>query len=293
MKYTTASAFSQALTQAIARLSRETRQSIPRIRRKIAFDRILARLTAVAPEGWLLKGGVALEYRLGNAARATTDMDLSVQNGEAIKSLLRQITEKELNDYFTVRILAEPEKPIVQDVNVYRWSLELQLDGKRFEHLTLDIGVADLFVGTPDALRAEPLLAFADIEPPLIRAIPIEQHIAEKLHAYGRTYNDRESTRVKDLVDLLLLSSYREISGETLRTAIENVFVARATALPVTFALPPTSWDIPFRSLTVALDVTRDFLEAHEMVAGFLDPILLPQSVAVRGRWNPNFRNWT
>jgi hypothetical protein len=39
---------------------------------------VLARLTRVAPEAWLLKGGVALEYRL-ERARATIDIEISSQ----------------------------------------------------------------------------------------------------------------------------------------------------------------------------------------------------------------------
>ncbi|MBI2403732.1 MAG: hypothetical protein HYV20_13555 [Gemmatimonadetes bacterium] len=35
--------------------------------------------------------------------------------------------------------------------------------------------------------------------------IPLARHVAEKVHAYARTYGEgRASTRVKDLVDLVL-----------------------------------------------------------------------------------------
>lgn len=47
-----------------------------RLRKHIVFDRFLARLFAVAPDPWPLKGGVAIEYRLGDRARATRDLDL-------------------------------------------------------------------------------------------------------------------------------------------------------------------------------------------------------------------------
>jgi len=46
------------------------------LRKAVAFDRLLARLQIAAPEPWLLKGGVALEYRL-EKARATMDVDLT------------------------------------------------------------------------------------------------------------------------------------------------------------------------------------------------------------------------
>ena len=44
---------------------------LSRLRKRVAFERFLARLKDVAPEGWLLKGGFALELRLGDIARTT------------------------------------------------------------------------------------------------------------------------------------------------------------------------------------------------------------------------------
>ncbi len=36
-----------------------------------------------------------------------------------------------------------------------------------------------------------------------VRAVDLNQHAAEKLHALTRQYGDRPNTRVKDLVDVL------------------------------------------------------------------------------------------
>jgi len=43
--------------------------SLVRLRKSVAFDRLLARLFTVAPDRWVLKGGLALDYRLGTKAR--------------------------------------------------------------------------------------------------------------------------------------------------------------------------------------------------------------------------------
>lgn len=49
-----------------------------RLRRRVAFDRLLARLFAHSNAPWMLKGGYTFELRLGGRAWATKDLDLSV-----------------------------------------------------------------------------------------------------------------------------------------------------------------------------------------------------------------------
>ena len=65
MRYASAAAFRQALEARLAALSRDGGVSLMRLRKAVAFDRLLARLFAVAPDRWVLKGGLALAYRLG------------------------------------------------------------------------------------------------------------------------------------------------------------------------------------------------------------------------------------
>jgi len=77
MNYRTASAFRDAIDARLKRHAAEHGQAaLARTRKHIAFERFLARLFAAAPNQWTLKGGVALDYRLGDKARATRDLDL-------------------------------------------------------------------------------------------------------------------------------------------------------------------------------------------------------------------------
>ena len=55
----------------------------------------------------------------------------------------------------------------------------------------------------------------------------LRTHWAEKLSAYLRRYDDRPNTRVKDLVDLLLLIEYRLVPVDRLRLAVETTFTRR------------------------------------------------------------------
>ncbi len=63
----------------------------------------------------------------------------------------------------------------------------------------------DALSGQPERLTGDDLLAFAGRAPVQVVAISKTQQFAEKAHAYTLPWADRENTRVKDLVDLLLL----------------------------------------------------------------------------------------
>lgn len=291
-RYVTAVSFVRALSARLLNENKKTGRNITRMRKEIAFDRVLARVSAAAPDAWLLKGGVALEYRLG-AARVTKDLDLSFRDETQIHDTVRALQHVEIEDFFKVHILSEPSGPIIDGISAYRWKLEVRLNDRQFEHLILDIGVADPFFGEPEIVRGQPLLEFAGIESASVPAIPVEQHIAEKVHAYTRAYGV-SNTRVKDLVDLALLSSFGEIDGATLRTTLDGVFRARAShELPTSFPLPPSSWTVPYRKLTETLDdLSPQLIDGHKIVAEFLDPVLVDRYAVQTLQWNPSSRSW-
>ncbi len=81
------------------------------LRKELAFDRVLARLSAAAPDLWLLKGGVALEYRL-RESRATMDIDVSTRvDMDAMTDALIEAASLSLNDYFAMQ-MGERSKPV-------------------------------------------------------------------------------------------------------------------------------------------------------------------------------------
>ncbi len=79
MTYQTLGAFRQALEQRLLSLSRETATDLNRLRRRVVFERILIRLVSVQPGMWVVKGGMAVELRLGDSARMTKDLDLNLR----------------------------------------------------------------------------------------------------------------------------------------------------------------------------------------------------------------------
>jgi predicted nucleotidyltransferase component of viral defense system len=294
VKYASARAFEAALSAVLRRRTPSRANSeFQRLRRSVAFDRLLARLTRVDSDNWLLKGGVALEYRMPAEARATTDIDLSARGDVSIfvKSLT-DATETDLGDYFEFVFTREPFRPIDDLPTTYRFSLEARLNARRFERLTLDVGFADPWLGIAEQLAAPDLLSFAGIEPITVKAIPIAQHLAEKVHAYTREYG-RENTRVKDLVDIVLLSSHRPIDGTLLRAAFDGVFEAREThGLPRALPVPPQGWAAPYGVLAEPLGIESNLSASHAMAAAFLDPVLAEPHSVQGLAWDPKSRSW-
>lgn len=77
MKYASASAFRRGLEDHLKARAAGDGSRIARDRKRVVFDRFLARLVAVAPGDWALKGGFALDLRLSDRARSTKDVDLA------------------------------------------------------------------------------------------------------------------------------------------------------------------------------------------------------------------------
>jgi hypothetical protein len=82
-------------------------------------------------------------------------------------------------------------------------------------------------------------LAFAEIAPAKVRCYPLTTQIAEKLHTYPRTYASGETSRARDLADILLAASLAEFDGPKLKQAIDATFKARASH-PVPSQMPDT-----------------------------------------------------
>ena len=148
-------------------------------------------------------------------------------------------------------------------------------------------------------LRVEPaenlatpaLLAFADIPPTQVPCYPLTQQIAEKAHAYTRPHLAGESSRVKDLVDILLMAGIEQVDGRVLYQPLEATFNARKThALPLHLPDPPATWSAPFRRLAEETGLGyRTLTDAGETARRFLDPVLQGKAT---GTWDPMAWSW-
>ena len=144
----------------------------------------------------------------------------------------------------------------------------------------------------PERVTSSHLLDFAGFETLRVLALAIEQHVAEKLHAYTRRYaGDKPSSRIKDLVDLVVIAHTTTIDAEKLALATRAIFERRAThPVPAAVPAPSGDWAPGWRRLVADMPVEGDVRAGHSAVAAFLDPVL-SQNVT-SGRWDPDAREW-
>ncbi len=126
-------------------------------------------------------------------------------------------------------------------------------------------------VGEPEWVSGEPILAFAGIPEVRIPVVPAAQQFAEKIHGYTFPWQDRDKTRVKDLVDLVLLVHSGLLGTREVRQALEATFRARAThPLQAELPEPPEAWSEPYRALAAELGIPeRDLRRAYECLTAF------------------------
>ncbi|HEX6389573.1 MAG TPA: nucleotidyl transferase AbiEii/AbiGii toxin family protein, partial [Solirubrobacteraceae bacterium] len=89
MSYGTPEALRTAIEARIRNESAATGLSPDRLRRRVVFQRIVTRLQRAEPGRWVIKGGMAMEVRLHNAARLTKDLDLGLREAAVDPASLR------------------------------------------------------------------------------------------------------------------------------------------------------------------------------------------------------------
>ena len=134
--------------------------------------------------------------------------------------------------------------------------MESTLAGTQFGFLKLDVAPRTEELEPTERVPLRNTLAFADVRSRTVELIDINRHAAEKLHALTRTYGDRPNTRVRDLVDLVLLLEYGYVDDERCRAAIRTTFEQRDThELPSDLSDPPSAWTDMYASLVADLDI--------------------------------------
>lgn len=294
MRYTTPTGFKMALEARLQQESLATGRPLQRLRQLVVFERFLARLFHSFGSKATLKGGMVLELRLSRA-RTTRDLDLRLTgHPEGLLHRLQEIGQLDLEDFFTFEVVPDAHHPALaiqgQPYEGQRYRVQGFLAGKSYgSRFQVDTALAEPQIMSPERISAPTFLEFAGVDPIDFWVYPLEVHIAEKLHAFT-LLRARENSRVKDLPDLALLATSRELEAETLRGAIERLFAARGThALPDRFPDPPTSWKAPYAAMAEEDRLPwRSLAEVTEAVRGFLDPLLEGQP----GRWDPAQWRW-
>ncbi|MCX6552316.1 MAG: nucleotidyl transferase AbiEii/AbiGii toxin family protein [Acidobacteria bacterium] len=196
-------------------------------------------------------------------------------SAEAARADLQRAAIEDLGDHFGFALVGSEELREAGVGLAVRYKLESSIAGRPFEPLQVDVTIAP-----PDPWDAQPawrtgLLTELGLDPFQILLIPIERQIAEKLHAYTRTYKGGGTTRARDLVDLLLIREHERVNARLLREAVRRVFLRRAThEVPERVPPPPAALAVAYRREARQVSVVAGLEEAHQLLERWLNPVL-------------------
>ena len=282
-QYATAGAFRTALEARLNERARRDGVDLHRLRRQVAFDRLLARMfdpSQPVRDGWVLKGGYALEMRF-HMARSTKDLDLTVTSAQgrvedstSLRERLQLAASIDLPDFFTF-IVGEAMSELNQaPEGGARFPVDARLDGRTFVKFHVDLGIGDEVLEPLESVEGEDWLGFAGIPTVVVPALSVEQHWAEKFHAYTRP-RQTPNSRVRDLVDLVLILEHETPSTERVSAAVDATFRRRRThSAPAVAPPPPSGWARPFAALAAECGLELTPTTAHERVEAFWRHVL-------------------
>lgn len=177
-----------------------------------------------------------------------------------------------------------------------RYHAAASLGRRIFETVVVDVGFDAPAPDQVDLVPGRDLLAFAGIPAVPIPTLPLPLHVAEKLHAYTRVYGDGRfaSTRVKDLVDLVLIATSSTLRAGDLADALTQTFARRDThPLPESLPKPPADyWPPAYATMAGRVGLDSSIDAGHALAAALLDPVL-SERCATGLMWHPDLGQWT
>jgi hypothetical protein len=165
----TPSALLAALNARLRTAADERVTDVNRLRRQVAFERILVRLAADDPGDrgrWVLKGGLALELRLNSKCRATKDLDIAltdqlVDGGDVRAMLIEALAGDRDRDHFSFAVGMPQQLAVDQGGRSgWRFPVDVRLAGKTFASVRLDVVArASEIAGAVESLAFQSVLA--------------------------------------------------------------------------------------------------------------------------------------
>jgi predicted nucleotidyltransferase component of viral defense system len=250
-----AAAWRSSLEARLGNLSERTGLDVGRLRRHLVFQRMLARLSQ--DERWVLKGGFALEVRLALRSRSTKDLDLVVLGeveGDQLQDLFAEALDRDIDgDHFVFEV-SKPKSISSDEAGNPGWRLSVaaRLAGRDFAQVVVDVVARSVEIeGAVSTVTVEPLVTGVDLEAVQMPTVDLAQQAAEKLHALARRYaGDRPSSRVKDLVDLVLLAECGLVGAAPLGIRLAHVYAVRdGSPPPRVLPSPPAAWVVTYAAL--------------------------------------------
>jgi hypothetical protein len=269
--------------------------------RQARFDRFLTRVFAQGEQSeWLLKGGMSMLARVPRS-RTTKDMDLAAQHATNLADAERALTELvdvDLGDHLTFRLIRSTptgldNQPGVATRRYVFACLDIDHD-TQIDTVVVDIVVGPPPIGQPEVVEPANRL---HLRRPLIthpyRLYPVSDQIADKVCATMDTNypGGKPSSRVKDLVDLVVLAHTQTVDLHELRTAI-TAKQHLSKIDPFGHFDIPADWTRTYPKTAKGVPAADSFTAktAAQLVATFIDPALDEHSNTAT--WDPQNLAW-
>lgn len=235
-----------ALEMAVKEAAKASPQDTGRAISGFYFHRLLCRVFAGGDNSFVLKGGQSVLARTLDA-RTTRDIDLLSMRTSLDEALsdLRLLAQRDLGDFISYEFAgAEP----IKTEDEYRSGLSVKfvpmVGPKRMQAISIDLVVDEVPLEGAELIEPADRLDIKGLESCSYLVYPVEAALADKLCALVERHNGRPSSRVKDLVDIVIYALSCDVDGDTLRLRIAREAGARRLASIEAFALPE-DWGAP------------------------------------------------
>lgn len=249
-----------------------------RVQDWISYMELASKLESASRETegptFVIKGGVALEMRLRDRARATTDIDLIVEVGDAEDMVvaLRDALEGGYQG-FSFRV---KDAPYPMEDGSIRTQVVLEYRERGWGTVQVDLSPREGH--RLEREEVAPLdLGFFGLEPAEgLSCLSVRYHLAHKIHGMTKPgTEERPNDRVRDLLDVFLLRSLvadEELSD--IREACVEVFEVRGEHDWPPELRPPEFWEEEFEASAerLGLGITA-FDEAVEDARAYIERI--------------------
>ena len=294
MKYKTPAALDMAVKSAAKTSPFDTNKAIA----SFYFDRLLCRIFSESEPAFILKGGQSMLART-ISARTTRDVDLLAiaKNADEALEELKRLASIDLDDFLTY-VFARAEKIKVEDEyrQGYKVYFTPYLGPSTKNEVSVDLVVDEVVCENPEKMAPVARLDINGLEVFDYLLYPVVNAMADKICATMQLFEGRESSRVKDLVDLVLFLTTQSFEGKSLRKQVESE-VAFRKMKPMEGYKVPRSWFTlgkpryaKLASETGLDPEYRDIDASFVFVSGCIDAALSREVDEMT--WNPEVCRW-
>lgn len=292
--YASPRALEMAVKEAAKRSPLDTNRAIA----GFYFHRLLCRVFSEPGSPFVLKGGLSALARTTDA-RYTRDVDLATSelDIDAAVEELRALASKGLGDFVTFTYAGlQPIKAEDEYRQGATVTFDVFLGAKRMQALSVDLVADEIDCGEPevvtpaDRIEVDGLVSFD------YPVYPAERAIADKVCGIVECHRGRPSSRVKDLVDIVVYARNVAFVFSSLSSVLRKELSARKLGLRESFGLPPEWGEAQARQYAKLAAQTgisaalRDIRAAEILAQKLIDPCLSDQVGYTV--WNTETQAW-